>query len=78
MNYQVTVEFKSENVDKNGNAKVIKYKYMVDAESTFEAEKRIAGYLHDSTQDYEVVGVVKANIEGIVHPKTTPHVYETN
>ena len=38
-------------LDNEGNAKVKKYKYIVESESVFEVKKRLANYLAEDTRD---------------------------
>ena len=67
MYYQAIVAFDTGNVDNNGNPKVKKFKYVVESESVFEANKRLAHYLSEDTRDSEVISVVKAPYEDILH-----------
>ena len=76
MYYQAIVAFETGNVDNNGNPKVKKFKYVVESESVFEANKRLAHYLSEDTRDSEVISVVKAPYEDILHPELTPNYYK--
>ena len=75
MYYQAIVAFDTGSVDNNGNPKVKKFKYVVESESVFEANKRLAHYLSEDTRDSEVISVVKAPYEDILHPELTPKYY---
>ena len=75
MYYQAIVAFDTGSVDNNGNAKVKKFKYVVESESVFEANKRLAHYLSEDARDSEVISVVKAPYEDILHPELTPKYY---
>mgnify|MGYP004455958097 FL=1 len=75
MYYQAIVAFETGVVDNEGNAKVKKFKYIVEAESVFEVNKRLASYLAEDTRDSEVVSIVKAPFEDILHPQLTPKYY---
>jgi hypothetical protein len=75
MYYQAIVAFETGNVDNNGNPKVKKFKYVVESESVFEANKRLAHYLSEDTRDSEVISVIKAPYEDILHPELTPKYY---
>ena len=75
MYYQAIVAFETGVVDNEGNAKVKKFKYIVESESVFEVNKRLANYLSEDTRDSEVVSIVKAPYEDILHPQLTPKYY---
>ena len=55
--------------------KVKKYKYIVEAESLYEVNKRLATYLSEDTRDSEVVSIAKAPFEDFLHPQLTPKYY---
>ena len=76
MYYQAIVAFETGVVDNEGNPKVKKFKYIVEAESLYEVNKRLATYLSEDTRDSEVVSIVKAPFEDILHPQLTPKYYE--
>jgi len=76
MYYQAIVAFETGVMDNEGNAKVKKFKYVVEAESVFEVNKRLAAYLAEDTRDSEVVSIVKAPFEDFLHPQLTPKYYE--
>ena len=75
MYYQAIVAFETGVVDNEGNAKVKKFKYVVESESVFEVNKRLAVYLSEDTRDSEIVSIVKAPFEDILHPQLTPKYY---
>jgi hypothetical protein len=75
MYYQVTVAFDMGSVDNQGNPKVKKFKYIIESESVFEAHQRMSKYLSDDARDSEVVSVIKAPIEDVIHPGITPQYY---
>tara|TARA_R100001594_G_scaffold88294_1_gene122571 strand:+ start:154 stop:426 length:273 start_codon:yes stop_codon:yes gene_type:complete len=76
MYYQAIVAFETGVLDANGNPKVKKFKYIVESESVFEANKRLSHYLSEDARDSEVISVVKAPYEDILHPVLTPKYYE--
>ena len=76
MYYQAMVAFDTGSVDNNGNPKVKKFKFIVESESVFEANKRLAHYLSEDARDSEVISVVKAPYEDILHPELTPNNYK--
>jgi hypothetical protein len=75
MYYQAIIAFETGVLDNEGNAKVKKFKYIVEAESVFEVNKRLAPYLAEDTRDSEIVSIVKAPFEDILHPELTPKYY---
>ena len=75
MYYQAIVAFETGVIDNNGKPKVKKFKYIVESESVFEATQRISHYLSEDTRDSELVSLVKAPYEDILHPQLTPNYY---
>ena len=75
MCYQAIIAFETGGVDGNGNPKVKKFKYIVEAESVTEANVVLSNYLSEDARDSEVVSVVKAPIEDILHKNLTPNYY---
>ena len=76
MYYQAIVAFETGVIDNNGNPKVKKFKYIVEAESVYEATTRVSRYLSEDTRDSEVVSIAKAPFEDILHPQLTPQYYK--
>lgn len=76
MYYQAIVAFETGVLDNEGNPKVKKFKYIVEAESLYEVNKRLATYLAEDTRDSEVVSIVKAPFEDTLHPELTPQYYK--
>ena len=76
MYYQAIIAFETGIMDNEGNAKVKKFKYIVEAESLFEVNKRLATYLSEDVRQSEVVSIVKAPYEDILHPQLTPQYYK--
>ena len=75
MYYQAIVAFETGVIDSEGKPKVKKFKYIVESESVFEANKRLSHYLSEDTRDSEVISVIKAPYEDILHPQLTPSYY---
>jgi len=71
MYYLAIVAFETGVVDNQGNPKVKKFKYIVESESVYEATQRLT----EDTRDSEIVSLVKAPFEDILHPKLTPNYY---
>ena len=76
MYYQAIVAFETGVIDNNGNPKVKKFKYIVESESVYEATTRLTKYLTEDTRDSEIVSLVKAPYEDILHPTLTPQYYQ--
>ena len=76
MYYQAIIAFETGIMDNEGNAKVKKFKYIVEAESLFEVNQLLATYLSEDVRNSEVVSIVKAPYEDILHPQLTPQYYK--
>ena len=76
MYYSKIVAFETGVIDNQGNPKVKKYKYIVESESVYEATTRLTKYLTEDTRDSEIVSLVKAPFEDILHPSLTPKYYQ--
>ena len=76
MYYQAIIAFETGNVDNEGNPKVKKFKYIVESESVYEATTRVSKYLAEDTRDSEIVSLIKAPYEDILHPELTPNYYK--
>jgi len=48
---------------------------VVESESVYEATQRLSKYLSEDARDSEIVSLVKAPYEDILHPKLTPKYY---
>ena len=75
MYYQAIVAFETGVIDNGGTPKVKKFKYIVESESVYEATERLSHYLSEDTRDSEIVSLVKAPYEDILHPTLTPKYY---
>ena len=76
MYYLAIVAFETGVIDNQGNPKVKKFKYIVESESVYEATQRLSKYLTGDTRDSEIVSLVKATFEDILHPQLTPDYYQ--
>ena len=76
MYYLAIVAFETGVVDNQGNPKVKKFKYIVESESVYEATQRLSKYLTEDTRYSEIVSLVKAPFEDILHPQLTPNYYK--
>ena len=77
MNYTITVGYETENLDKDGNPKMKKSRYLVEAQSVEEAMIVIAKYRSEDSRGSEVLTITKSTYEDILNP-TLPPKYYTN
>jgi len=75
MYYIAIAAFETGVLDNQGNPKIKKFKYIVESESVYEATERLSHYLSEDTRDSEIVSLVKAPYEDILHPTLTPKYY---
>jgi hypothetical protein len=76
MHYLVTVGYETENLDKNGNPRLQKLKYIVEADSVEEATLVISKYRSGDMRSSESLAIVKMPIECIIDQKNTPEYYK--
>lgn len=74
-NYTITVGYETENLDKDGNPKMKKSRYLVEAESLEEAMLVISKYRSEDSRGSEVLTITKATYEDILNPSMTPKYY---
>lgn len=75
MNYTITVGFETENLDQDGNPKMKKSRYLVEAQSVEEAMLVIAKYRSEDSRGSEVLTITKATYEDIINPTMSPKYY---
>lgn len=75
MHYIATVGYELEQLDRKGNPKIEKLKYLVEAESVEEVTIVIANFNKGSMMSSECLSIVKAPIECVIDPKNRPEVY---
>lgn len=76
MHYLVTVGYELEQLDRNGNPRLQKVKYIVEAESVEEATMVISKYRAGDMRSSESLSIAKMSIECIVDQKNTPEYYK--
>lgn len=76
MYYLVVVGYESEQLDRNGNPRIQKEKYAVQAESVEEATIVSNKYVEGDTRSAEILSVTKLNIECVIDKKNTQEYYE--
>lgn len=75
MYYIAIVAFETGVIDNLGAPKIKKFKYIVESKSVYEATERLSHYLSEDTRDSEIISLVKAPYEDILHPILTPKYY---
>ncbi len=76
MHYLVTIGYETENLDRNGNPRLQKLKYIVQAESVEEATIIASKYRSGDMRSSESLSIVKMPIECIIDPNNTPEYYK--
>jgi len=76
MHYLVTIGYETEQMDRNGNPRLQKLKYIVEAETVEEATIVAAKYRAGDVRSSESISVAKMAIECIIDHKNTPEYYK--
>jgi hypothetical protein len=76
MHYLVTIGYETENLDRNGNPRLQKLKYIVEAESVEEATLIASKYRAGDMRSSESLSIAKMPIECTIDPKNTPEYYK--
>ena len=77
MHYLVTIGYETEQMDREGNPRVKKYKYIIEAESVEEATIVAAKYREGDVRGSESLSVAKFPIECVIDQKNTPEYYKS-
>jgi len=77
MHYLVTIGYETEQMDRNGNPRLQKSKYVVEAETVEEATIVASKYRAGDVRSSESISVAKMAIECIIDPKNTPEYYKS-
>jgi hypothetical protein len=77
MHYLVTVGYETEQLDRNGNPRLQKVKYIVESESVEEATLVVSKYRAGDIRGSESLSIVKMPIECIIDPKNTPDYFKS-
>ena len=77
MHYLVTVGYETEQMDRNGNPRLQKVKYIVESESVEEATLVVSKYRAGDMRSSESLSIVKMPIECIIDPKNTPDYFKS-
>jgi hypothetical protein len=76
MHYLVTIGYETENLDRNGNPRLQKVKYIIEAESVEEATLIASKYRSGDMRSSESLSIAKMPIECIIDSKNTPEYYK--
>ena len=76
MHYLVTIGYETEQMDRNGNARLQKLKYIIEAETVEEATIVASKYRAGDVRTSESSSVGKMAIECIIDKKNTPEYYK--
>ena len=76
MHYLVTIGYETEQMDRNGNARLQKLKYVIEAETVEEATIVASKYRSGDVRSSESISVAKMAIECIIYKKNTPEYYK--
>jgi len=76
MHYLVTIGYETEQMDRNGNARLQKLKYVIEAETVEEATIVASKYRSGDVRSSESISVAKMAIECIIDKKNTPEYYK--
>jgi len=77
MHYLVTIGYETEQMDRNGNARLQKLKYVIEAETVEEATIVAAKYREGDVRGSESLSVAKFPIECVIDEKNTPEYYKS-
>lgn len=76
MYYLATVGYELEQLDRSGNPRVEKVKYVVEAESVEEATIVLSKYRAEDMRSSESISIAKMAIECVIDSKITPEYYK--
>ena len=77
MHYLVTIGYETEQMDRNGNPRLQKLKYIVEAETVEEATIVASKYRAGDVRGSESIAIVKMPIECVIDSKNTPEYYKS-
>ena len=76
MHYLVTVGYELEQLDRNGNPRLQKVKYIVEADSVEEATIVVSKYRSGDMRSSESLAIAKMAIECVIDRNNTPEYYK--
>ena len=72
MHYLVTIGYETEQMDREGNPRLQKLKYVIEAETVEEATIVASKYRSGDVRTSESISVAKMAIECVIDKKNTP------
>jgi hypothetical protein len=76
MHYLVTIGYETEQTDRNGNPRLQKVKYILEADTVEEATIVASKYRSGDVRSSESISIVKMPIECIIDRQNTPEYYK--
>lgn len=76
MYYLVTIGYETEQLDRNGNPRLQKMKYVIEAESVEETSIIAAKYRAGDMRSSEVISISHMPIECVINENTNPECYK--
>ena len=76
MHYFVTIGYETEQMDREGNPRLQKLKYVIEAETVEEATIVASKYRSGDVRTSESISVAKMAIECVIDKKNTPEYYK--
>jgi hypothetical protein len=76
MHYLVAIGYETEQTDRNGNPRLQKVKYILEADTFEEATIVASKYRSGDVRSSESISIVKMPIECIIDRKNTPEYYK--
>lgn len=76
MYYLVTIGYETEQMDREGNPRLQKLKYVLEAETVEEATIVASKYRAGDSRSSESISVAKMAIECVIDSKNTPEYYK--
>jgi hypothetical protein len=76
MHYLVTIGYETEQMDREGNPRLQKLKYVIEAETVEEATIVASKYRSGDVRTSESISVAKMTIECVIDKKNTPEYYK--
>lgn len=76
MHYLVTIGYETEQTDRNGNPRLQKAKYILEADTVEEATLVASKYRSGDVRSSESISIVKMPIECIIDRQNTPEYYK--
>ena len=76
MYYLVTIGYETDQMDRNGNPRLQKLKYVLEAESVEEATIVASKYRSGDVRNSESISIAKMPIECVIDKKNNPEYYK--